>query len=222
MERPSRRAGRRPTRRGCRKSEHLMSPVLLARTRSVRGESGSWRAGGCGSAMRCTLPRAPANTPVLEVPSAVQVPRATRPISVSQTSATSWRTRTPLSRTIRRVPALVQLPGPQGSTERSWLIARTTVAEPYPSTVPLAVLISWKTPRSASRFVVDAFDSVKVALKAFPALAAPTAACSETVLPIATSPNTRSTKRVPVAHLFSSPPSRPPAAAERDDRVPAV
>ena len=44
--------------------------------------------------------------------------------------------------------------------------------------------------------LVDAFDSVKVALKALPALVAPAAACNATVLPLVTSTSTSSTKRV--------------------------
>jgi hypothetical protein len=43
----------------------------------------------------------------------------------------------------------------------------TSVAAPNPSTEPVAVLISWKTPRSAIRFATDAFVSWNVALSRF-------------------------------------------------------
>ncbi len=53
------------------------------------------------------------------------------------------------------MPAFVQLPGPHGVTERSCDIASIMVAGPNPSTVPVPVLISWKMPRSAIRFVTE-------------------------------------------------------------------
>lgn len=64
------------------------------------------------------------------------------PDAVGHLMPTSRRTSTPPSTTMRRVAAFVQLPGPQGVTERSCVIPTTTVAEPKPSTVPLPVLIS--------------------------------------------------------------------------------
>jgi hypothetical protein len=42
---------------------------------------------------------------------------------------------------MRRVAALVQLPGPHGVIERSCVIPTTTVAAPNASTVPLPLLI---------------------------------------------------------------------------------
>src|SRR6266545_7282329 len=89
------------------------------------------------------------------------------PDAVAHLTATSRRTSTPPSTTMRRVAAFVQLPGPQGVTERSCVIPTTTVAGPNPSTVPLPVLISWKVPRSAIRLVIDATVSAKLASSRF-------------------------------------------------------
>jgi hypothetical protein len=100
---------------------------------------------------------------VLDAPSTVQCSSANGPAGVWQTSARLRSTSTPSATTIRRIPAFVQLPGPQGCTVRSWLIASTIVAAPNPSNVPVPVLISWKMPRSAMRLVTPAFVSLNVA-----------------------------------------------------------
>jgi hypothetical protein len=64
--------------------------------------------------------------------------------------------------------AFVQLPGPQGWTERSWVTLSITVAGPKPSSAPVPVLISWNTPRSATRFMIDTVLSSNVASSRFP------------------------------------------------------
>jgi hypothetical protein len=43
----------------------------------------------------------------------------------------------------------------------------TTVAAPNPWTLPVPVLISWKVPKSAIRFVIDAALSLKLASSRF-------------------------------------------------------
>lgn len=121
------------------------------------------------------LPRAPAKTPVLAGPSTRHLPVATGPAGVWQTYAVVRRISTPAATAIRRMPALVQLPGPHGVTERSCDIASTMVAGPKPSTVPVPVLISWKMPRSAMRFVIEAVLSWNCASNRLESLAAPDA-----------------------------------------------
>jgi hypothetical protein len=161
--------------------------------------------------MSSPVPRAPAKIPVLESPSTSYVPVMSGPDAVGQAMLNSNRTNTPSSTTMRRVAAFVQLPGPQGVTERSCVIPTTTVAAPNPSTVPLPVLISWKVPRSAIRLVIDAAVYEKLASSRFAWFGGSAAACSASPLARAMSAMTRSGSRIAffiVSHLLSS--SHPP------------
>jgi len=70
--------------------------------------------------VRSPLPRAPAKIPVLDSPSTLYVPETTGgPDALGHVMLTSRRISTPPSRTMRRVAAFVELPGPQGVAERS-------------------------------------------------------------------------------------------------------
>ena len=165
VRRPARRPwSPSPRRNECGEAEHLGSPVLVAERQLAReGREPRRQVDGvastpsrAGEHYRCSRHRRPSRFLARRGRSRSRRPR--RPRAGRERRSPS---------TIRRVPAFVQLPGPHGSTVRSWLIASTTVAEPYPLTVPLAVLISWTMPRSATRFVIDALVSVKVARKSF-------------------------------------------------------
>ena len=130
------------------------------------------------STLPSPLPRASANAPVLDAPSTVHVLVATGPDAVWQTYASSRITSVPAATVMRRMAAFVQLPGPHGWTDRSCVTPRTIVAGPNPSSVPVPVLMIWKTPRSATRFVIDAADSVKLASRRFAWFGGAAAACS--------------------------------------------
>jgi hypothetical protein len=124
-------------------------------------------------------PQAPAKVLVLAAPSTSYVPEITMPEPVQHAMLSSRTTSTPAESTIRRTSAFAQLRAPHGWTERSCVLPTTTVAAPRHSIAPLPVLISWNTPRSAMRFVIDSLLSENVASNPLPAVA-PAAVCRTT------------------------------------------